>query len=589
MASLFLDLSLSLLPSTTAWIIVYDIELDCLLSLSLLASSELTKYFVDIFLPLAVARQRLPPEPRTGLEGRTQQTPPTMDASDQNLPIESCVTPRRKRTWAPGSVTNAYSAKRRRTSMVSIDFGREIASVDDLPGTSQATVADRFISAPQEVSMPLNITPRTNRIARQFGLITDRVLNFADRSGGGPSSGNPLGEHRFQIQKLFSAPRTISPTSAAANLGTRKQFVLALDGPGMPESVFAFPLAWSRRNAIAVACGRDYYYEDLDTRAITHLGALPKRGHGRLASIQWAVDAPHILAGGSSTGLVQLWDANAKALTREWQCRDWDAVGGMDWRGDVFAVGEGDGTVEMFDKREAKAIGVLATHKCKVHGVRWSTDGDYLATSDQHGVVQVWDARAGKSLSSMGRSGCKKKHNGAPVKALAWCPWKPDLLATGSSYPDGRIRIWSVNEAESTSPRHSLALNTSVTSLIWSPHCKELLSTHGTSWQARSTSTPNLSSGPIGRRTRSSVLRAGAVPIKSEYTNSLAVHSYPTLTRVVCVPAHAGSVSHSCLSPDGTMVFTICPAEEAMKMWKVWGAPRRIERRESVFDKCGIR
>lgn len=168
-------------------------------------------------------------------------------------------------------------------------------------------------------------------------------------------------------------------------------------------------------------------------------------------------------------------------------------------------------------------------------------------------------------------------------------------------YPDGKVRIWNINNTIGTAPpTHIIPLNTSVTSLLWSPHCKEILSTHGMSWLPRggaSESCPNLASsssatesslipGTSRRRNRE---RERPVSVKTPLTNSLTVHSYPSLRRVVSVPAHTGPVGHSCLSPDGTMVFTICPAEEAMKMWRVWGVPEKAERRESVFDKCTIR
>jgi hypothetical protein len=35
--------------------------------------------------------------------------------------------------------------------------------------------------------------------------------------------------------------------------------------------------------------------------------------------------------------------------------------------------------------------------------------------------------------------------------------------------------------------------------------------------------------------------------------------------------AHFGPVTHSCLGPDGQGVFTVCPKEETIKMWKEGG------------------
>ena len=93
-------------------------------------------------------------------------------------------------------------------------------------------------------------------------------------------------------------------------------------------------------------------------------------------------------------------------------------------------------------------------------------------------------------------------------------------------------------------------MRTAITSLHWSPHCKELLSTHGDSWQ----------DGVGGLKKHS-----------TEFSNSITVHSYPSYNRLLSLTAHTSAIGHSCLSPDGTKIFTICPVEEAMKMWKVWG------------------
>ncbi|KAM5532512.1 hypothetical protein V8D89_013799 [Ganoderma adspersum] len=509
--------------------------------------------------------------------------------------------PTRKRGWAPGSVTpNVYSAaKRRRMSLADEDSADFEGFASDFGSTSKVDVSDRFISARKERALPLQTTPRTQRIAKFFGLADDRVLNFTDGNSE-KSSNSYLNRHRFNFHQLLRKPHVVPPTSAEAHLGSRKQFILALDGPGIPSDLFAYPISWSARNSIAVACGLDVYYQDLDTRKISHLFKLQQRQRNRLISIEWSPSKPNIIAAGTMSGEMQLWDADKTTKLGAWQEEGDADVGGLSWFESTLAVGLGDGAISLHDSRSPALIGRIETHKDKVHGLKWRHDGNYLASGDQAGVVQIWDARASKSLTVSNRWGSKMKHH-SPIKALAWCPWKPDLLATGTMYPDGKVRIWNINNTIGTTPpTHIIPLNTSVTSLLWSPHCKELLSTHGMSWLPRggpSESCPNLAStstntesslmpGTTRRRNRD---RERPVSVKTPLTNSLTVHSYPSLRRVVSVPAHTGPVGHSCLSPDGTMVFTICPAEEAMKMWRVWGVPEKAERRESVFDKCTIR
>ncbi|KAH9894033.1 WD40 repeat-like protein [Cubamyces lactineus] len=501
------------------------------------------------------------------------------------------LTSRADRAWVPGSVTNMYSAAKRRRMSFADDVRDFEANTPELEASGKVNVADRFISAPKDHALPLQTTPRTQRIAKVFGLADDRVLKYTDTNVEA-STNSFLGRHRFNYYQLLKKPHQVPSTSAEAHLGARKQFVLALDGPGIPSDLFAYPISWSARNSIAVACGRDVYYQNLDTRAISHLFKLPPT-RGKLITIEWSPKEPNLLAAGTSNGDMQLWDTETTTQMRRWQEEAFVDVGGMSWCDKVLAVGLGDGIITLYDIRQQDPIGRIESHRDKVHGLRWRHDGNFLASSDQQGVVQVWDARASKNLTADFRYRSKMKHH-APVKALAWCPWKPELLATGAMYPDGKIRIWNINSTPAAAPAgHTIALNTSVTSVLWSPHCKELLSTHGMSWQPRagaSESCPHLPAdvGPNSRARRTRE-RERPQSVKTALTNSLTVHAYPSLRRVVSVPAHTGAVGHSCLSPDGTKVFTICPAEEAMKMWQVWGVAEAGEKKESVFDKCKIR
>lgn len=116
------------------------------------------------------------------------------------------------------------------------------------------------------------------------------------------------------------------------------------------------------------------------------------------------------------------------------------------------------------------------------------------------------------------------------MKALAWCPWQQNLLATGGGSHDQHIHFWSSNTGARTASLHTA---TQVTSLIWSPHAKELLSTHGF---------PN---------------------------NNICLWSYPSLSKIYDLPAHDSRILASSLSPDGCDVATAA-SDENLKFWKIW-------------------
>ncbi|KAN0136569.1 WD40 repeat-like protein [Lactarius tabidus] len=485
-------------------------------------------------------------------------------------PFRDCKleTPLRKRR-SRVSITNEFSVKRQRVSEAigSIDVSTDAEQRQEYADINAEPRADRFIATRPETLFPMNTTPRTNRMAKIFGLADDRFLQFTDTTNT-TSDCKMLTSLRRSASQLFYSPPTVHQTSAAAHLGKRRQFILALDGPGIPQDPWAYPLSWSSTNVIAVACGHDVYYQDLDTRQIAHLCNLPRPSLGRIRALVFAPRGLYA-ALGTTTGCVQVWDAASQRRVRSWPNTDWMSISALAWRpcARVFAIGRADGRLALLDVRAPDEVHKFRGHKGEIYGTQWSHDERFLASTDAHGTVHLWDAR------NMSTRVGKMKHDSS-VKAIAWCPWKPDLLATGGTYPDGRIHIWSTSSLSNTlspAPVETIATHSSVYSLQWSPHARELLSTHGFAWHPRE----RLPDVPE--------------PAVSPYTNSITVHAYPTSRRLVSVAAHTGTVSQSCLGPDGTMVFTICYREEAMKMWKVWGCREEVGKKESAFDKFSIR
>jgi cell division cycle protein 20 (cofactor of APC complex) len=261
-------------------------------------------------------------------------------------------------------------------------------------------------------SIPLHTTPRTNRIAKSFGLLDDRILTYTEGHAS-PSETKLRSMLRRSVSELFNVPRSTSSVSAKANLAARRQFVMALDGPGISRDPFAFSMTWSRTNCIGVAFKSDVYFQNLETRAIVHLCRVSV-DDGPVHSIDWR-DEPqsHILGLGTMSGNVRVWDATTLTQVANWS-DDKSPVGGMHWSEYVLAVGRKDGRVSLFDLRSPKEIRQTRGHKRHVHGVKWSPDGKYLATGDHSGTVHIWDQRTTNYFTS-GDKKLLAKHDG-PVK-----------------------------------------------------------------------------------------------------------------------------------------------------------------------------
>ncbi|KAL4077754.1 WD40-repeat-containing domain protein [Scleroderma citrinum] len=469
------------------------------------------------------------------------------------LSVRSCTLPLLKRTPSRTTLSISHSVKkRRRVSIATFDIEAELG-VTTAPQTAvEETDADRFLAARFTTSLPLNTTPRTNRIAKAFGLMDDRVLNYGEATTP-PVQTKVRSLLRRCASELLSVPRAASTISAKSNLAVRKQFVMALDGPGISRDLFASPMAWSHSNCICVAFKSNVYFQNLDTRAIVHLCRVSLM-EGLVHSVDWDNKTnPHILALGTTNATVQAWDSLTQKQVADWS-NDKSPVGGMHWNENVLAVGRKDGRVSLFDIRTPHQIQEVEGHKRQVHGVKWSPDGRFLATGDHTGSIHVWDMRARDHLTINDRR-VLMKHDG-PVKSISWAPWQDGLLATGGLFPDGKIQLWSIHKATT-----SLTINTStnITSLHWSPHCKEILSTHGSSW------------GPWHVVRHAEPLPKQAP--RTAFTNSMTVHAYPSCDKIVSVNAHSAVIGHSCIGPDGCSVFTVSPIEETIKMFKVWSAP----------------
>lgn len=120
----------------------------------------------------------------------------------------------------------------------------------------------------------------------------------------------------------------------------------------------------------------------------------------------------------------------------------------------------------------------------------------------------------------------------AAVKALAWCPWQPSLLATGGGNGDGHMRFWNVNTGACV---NSVDTKSQISALAWNREHREIASAHG-----------------------------GA-------QNQLSLWRYPTLTKAADLTGHTGRVLNMAVSPDGSSVVS-AGADETLRFWKCFAA-----------------
>jgi cell division cycle 20, cofactor of APC complex len=304
-----------------------------------------------------------------------------------------------------------------------------------------------------------------------------------------------------------------------------------LDGPGLVDDFYLNTLSFSPLGILAVALGDAVYLWNQATGATQELMRTAGGEEDYVASVSWIREGGGILAVGTASGDVQLWDAERVKKVRSMGGHA-ARVGSLAWSSHVLSSGSRDSAIFHHDVRVREHhISTLTAHTQEVCGLAWSPDGTTLASGGNDNLLCLWDAATTGTRSATPRATLTDHQ--AAVKALAWCPWQRGLLATGGGTADRCIKTWN---SASGALLSSTDTGSQVCSLLWSPHQRELLSSHGYA------------------------------------KNELALWSYPTMKKVKELTGHTARVLHLAGSPDGS---TVCSAgaDETLRFWRVFGEP----------------
>lgn len=352
-------------------------------------------------------------------------------------------------------------------------------------------------------------------IASACGVsLNQRILAYKPAP---PESSKPLDLRSQYNRPLKNA--NIASAQARRRVATAPERVL--DAPGLIDDYYLNLLDWSSGNQVAIGLERNVYVWSAESGTVSSL--LETSPDTYISSVKWSGDGAYVSVG-LGTGEIQIWDVEEGTKLRSMHGHD-SRVGVMGWNKHTLSSGARSGLVFNHDVRIAQhKTAELVSHTSEVCGLEWRADGVQIATGGNDNLVSIWDAR------SLSVPKFTKTNHKAAVKALSWCPWQPNLLATGGGSYDRHVHFWNTTTGARV---NSIDTGSQVTSLRWSQSYKEIVSTSGF---------PD---------------------------NSISVWSYPTLVRNIEIPAHETRVLHSCLSPDGQMLATAA-ADESLKFWKIF-------------------
>ena len=344
-----------------------------------------------------------------------------------------------------------------------------------------------------------------------------------------------------------------------------------IDAPGLLGDYYLNLLDWSCNNVLAVSRGPTVYLWNATDGSwnatdgsIQELLTLEGGDDDYVSSLKWLPDGGQYLAVGTSDNKVQMWDAGAQRKVREMDGHE-ARVSSLSWNNHILSSGGRDSCIINHDVRiRDHHTQTLKGHEQEVCGLAWSQDGNTLASGGNDNMLCLWDARgtssgagSGGGTGGAGPSELAPRHtlteHQAAVKALAWCPFQRNVLASGGGTADRTIRFWNASNGKCI---NSIDTGSQVCSLTWSTTGdKELLSSHGFS------------------------------------ENQLCLWKFPSMVKIKDLTGHTARVLHLAQSPDGQMVCS-AGADETLRFWKVWDAPSKKKDKQArsvINSMAGIR
>lgn len=352
------------------------------------------------------------------------------------------------------------------------------------------------------------------QLAEIFNMNRTRILSFKNKP---PPSLNHLND---------TSPISPKPKSAKRMRHISQSSERTLDAPEIIDDYYLNLLDWGVTNTLAVALKNSVYLWDASDGSTSELLSTDD-DIGPVTSVKWAPDGRHIAVGFNNSE-VHLWDSSTHRLLRILREGHGARVGSLDWNNHILTTGSMDSLIINNDVRiRSHIIGTYRGHHQEVCGLKWSTSGQQLASGGNDNLINIWNLQSNQRVHQF------SDHTSA-VKALSWCPFQSNLLASGGGVGDQCIKFWNSNTGVCL---NSVNTGSQVSCLIWNRHEREVLSSHGFN------------------------------------DNQLILWKYPSMVKVTELHGHTERVLNMTQSPDGYKVASV-GADETLRLWNVFGTPQ---------------
>ena len=329
------------------------------------------------------------------------------------------------------------------------------ARLDDAGEAYRAHTA--LALAPKIGAQPaLNATLRSTLLPRRTGT---RFLSFGSDRAPAPEADAAAAER----ERTLAVVRAAASTTAARWRDLK--FERVVDAPDVRDDYYSQLIDWSPHgNLIAVGMANDVYVASAIEALGQSNGVMGWFPEVALTSVAWSPGSDHI-AVAALDGSISLCDAQTEGEFRKLGRVHEGRVGALHWNPVTRCLTSGSHDQCICDV-DPRCPSVVATwrlgHDDEVCGLRWRDDGRLLASGGNDNTLLIWDARRSQSPCIS----IPLAHRAA-VKALAWCPTRHDVLASGGGTKDKRIRLWNSHTGASLA---SCDAEAQVTGVSWAPN-----------------------------------------------------------------------------------------------------------------------
>ncbi|KAL6581621.1 hypothetical protein OROMI_007544 [Orobanche minor] len=360
-------------------------------------------------------------------------------------------------------------------------------------------------------------------LAEAFNMNRTRILAFKNKPST-PVEAIPNEFSSAAHQVKSAKPRRHIPQTSERTL----------DAPDLMDDYYLNLLDWGSNNVLSIALGSTVYLWDGSDGTTSELVTIDEES-GPVTSVKWAPDGRHIAVGLNSSE-VQLWDSTANRLLRTLRGGHGSRVGALDWNNYILTTGGMDGQIINNDVRiRSHIVETYQGHHQEVCSLKWSASGQHLASGGNDNLLHIWDRSSASSNATTQWLHRLEDHTAA-VKALAWCPFQGNLLASGGGSGDRCIKFWNTHTGACF---NSVDTGSQVCALLWNRNERELLSSHGFT------------------------------------NNQLTLWKYPSMVKIAELTGHTSRVLFMTQSPDGCTVASAA-GDETLRFWNVFGTPEVV-------------